>query len=138
MRRALGSEGDLQRIENIARNGMPDVNGCIRGREFWVELKWLERWPASDSTVVAFPKYRKEQRIWMRRRCQDHGARNVFMLVQVDTPRTFVLFDWKAAVYNVGFMPRPQLLEQALLVFEGAFPSSLIVSLLRREGVNGS
>lgn len=29
----------VQRVENLAANGMPDINGCINGVEFWLELK---------------------------------------------------------------------------------------------------
>lgn len=35
----LAPDIHLQRIENSVGNGVPDTNGCWRGREFWIELK---------------------------------------------------------------------------------------------------
>lgn len=29
----------IQRIENLTADGMPDINGCFNGKEFWLELK---------------------------------------------------------------------------------------------------
>jgi hypothetical protein len=126
---------DLQRIENLVRNGMPDVNGCIRGKEFWCELKYLKSWPSRDGTVVTMPKYRKEQRIWFRRR-GTAGATNIFMLIQVDETREYLLLDWKATVYQAGLTVRKILCEQAQLHVQGFFPTMELVCHLRQELVS--
>jgi hypothetical protein len=131
MRNELGPLGDLQRIENLCRNGMPDVNGCIDGHDFWCELKWLEGWPKNESTVVPFPTYTKQQRVWIRRRCQEAGARNVFLLVQVETPREFLLFDWEAAVYQVGLTVKHILQQRALIYSQGKFPTEKLVEWIK-------
>jgi Holliday junction resolvase len=34
-----GPECHLQRIETGTQRGVPDVNGCWQGAEFWIELK---------------------------------------------------------------------------------------------------
>lgn len=39
------------RCENIVANGVPDINGCIGGREFWLEVK-SPRVHLRDSTPV--------------------------------------------------------------------------------------
>ena len=132
MRREVGPLGDIQRIENLCRNGMPDTNGCIRSRDFWVELKWLASWPKEATRIVLLPKYRQEQRIWIRRRIEA-GARNVFILLQVDTPRTYVLMDGWFAVHRLGFVSRASIEAGALLYHEGTFPTERLVALLRQE-----
>lgn len=35
----IAPEIHLQRIENSVGNGVPDTNGCLEGRDFWLELK---------------------------------------------------------------------------------------------------
>ena len=41
----------LIRIESNTINGIPDVNGIIDGKEFWIELK------ANDAKLVGLSKY---------------------------------------------------------------------------------
>ena len=41
----------LVRIESNTINGIPDVNGIIDGKEFWIELK------ANDAKLVGLSKY---------------------------------------------------------------------------------
>jgi hypothetical protein len=39
-RAKLRAPGDrLDRVENAVQAGMPDVNGCLEGTDFWMELK---------------------------------------------------------------------------------------------------
>jgi hypothetical protein len=128
-------KADLQRIENLVRNGMPDVNGCIRGREFWCENKWLRNWPratANTNAIVKLPKYRKEQRIWIQRRCERGGAENVFMLLYVMLPRQWLLLGWNIAL-EAGLVPRWRLEQEALVNVTGPFPTELMVARLRQE-----
>lgn len=56
--------GHVQRIENTAGDGAPDLNICYGGKEMWVELK-----VAISGEVVL----RKEQYAWMTRRHQNLG-----------------------------------------------------------------
>ena len=53
------------RIESSTINGIPDLNGCINGYEFWMELK---------SDKVKYPKLSKWQISWINKRIE-HGGR---------------------------------------------------------------
>ncbi len=33
-----------QRVENIIGRGTPDMNGCLKGKEFWIEFKKTDGW----------------------------------------------------------------------------------------------
>lgn len=63
---------DWQSIESaITGGGVPDVNGCHRGAEFWVEFKQTEEWAVS---------LRPEQVGWLCRRARAGGR--VFIAVR--------------------------------------------------------
>jgi hypothetical protein len=49
----------LIRLESNTINGIPDINGCWAGKEFWIELK---------SDTVSFPKLSKWQVAWINKR----------------------------------------------------------------------
>lgn len=58
--------GHTQRIESSTGSGIPDLNGCFRGVEYWVEFKVA----MSGETIL-----RKEQYAWgMRRACASGGV----------------------------------------------------------------
>lgn len=53
---------DLNRIENMIAEAMPDVIAINRrGVVFWLELKALEAWPARSTTVPLKGKFEKGQ-----------------------------------------------------------------------------
>ena len=54
----------LIRVESNTINGIPDINGCWKGKEFWVELK---------SDRVGYPKLSKWQISWINKRIK-HGG----------------------------------------------------------------
>lgn len=56
--------GHLQRIENMASPGAPDVNACWRGHETWIELK------VAKGNYVYF---RDAQIAWFARRIKEGG-----------------------------------------------------------------
>lgn len=89
---------DVTRVENVVSKGMPDVNICHRGVEAWVELKHEHNFPARMTTVVRFPTYTNEQRLWQRLRMAAGGR--VFMLVQVDGE--YFLFNCMNTIMNLG------------------------------------
>ena len=62
---------DWQRIENLAGTGVPDVNGCYNGTEFWIENKVAR----SGSFEI-----RPDQVAWLTRRFNAGGK--VFVLVR--------------------------------------------------------
>ncbi len=52
----------LNRIENMIGDGMPDVIGSnCHGVGFWLELKDMEKWPAKDTTCPLYKKFRPKQ-----------------------------------------------------------------------------
>lgn len=52
MRKAIGRDVYLERIENLVTVGMPDVMVTVNGRVGFVELKSVEKFPAKFSTKV--------------------------------------------------------------------------------------
>ena len=52
------------RVESNTVNGIPDINGCWKGKEFWIELK---------SDKVGYPKLSKWQISWINKRIK-HGG----------------------------------------------------------------
>ena len=52
------------RVESNTINGIPDINGCWKGKEFWIELK---------SDKVGYPKLSKWQISWINKRIK-HGG----------------------------------------------------------------
>ena len=63
----LQSSVHLQRLEPFAQPGVPDVNGCYRGQEFWAELKIL-----LPSGRFKQP-LKKTQHSWIHRRVRAGG-----------------------------------------------------------------
>lgn len=72
---------DVQRVEDMLTQGVPDVNLCVQGREFWLELKSLLTLPARATTPVRFERYTTDQRNWLRRRWRAGGR--AFLLLRV-------------------------------------------------------
>lgn len=66
--------GHACRVENGCVPGMPDVNLCIDGREFWVELKDVDSLPKRATTPV-FGKsgLRPDQVLWINQRVRASG-----------------------------------------------------------------
>ena len=52
------------RVESKTINGIPEINGCWKGKEFWIELK---------SDKVGYPKLSKWQISWINKRIK-HGG----------------------------------------------------------------
>lgn len=65
IRENLGRDMDVVRIENVAGNGVPDLNICHMGFEAWVECKF------SRMTQVML---RPEQYAWSMRRANHGGS----------------------------------------------------------------
>lgn len=78
--RQTGHLVDLQRLENAAGVGHPDVEGCIDGGQVWIELK-SELRPVRVTTAI-HPKKRESQNIWHRVR-SEAGCRINWILLQV-------------------------------------------------------
>ena len=57
------------RMESWASPGVPDVNGCLNGNDFWVELKVL-----TTKSDKKFPKWRPHQIAWQTSRSSVGGC----------------------------------------------------------------
>jgi penicillin-binding protein-related factor A (putative recombinase) len=67
----------LTRLENLVGNGTPDVEGCLCGRQFWIELKCI---PKRTNSLLRI-RFQPSQIPWMQRRQRAGG--HVFVLLQV-------------------------------------------------------
>jgi hypothetical protein len=84
----------LDRIENAATFGMPDVNGCLSGVEFWMELK-APKTPKRDSTPLFGSNHNLSvnQRNWFLRQTRAGGIAFVY----IDATRHRILVDGSQA-----------------------------------------
>jgi hypothetical protein len=65
-------EADVQRIEAFSGSGIPDINACFRGVEFWIETKIMQ----PNGRVYL----RKYQYAWIRRRVNAGGRVFIFAI----------------------------------------------------------
>jgi hypothetical protein len=77
----------FQRIENLSGQGVPDVNACTVGCEFWLELKVSEG---------RFPKLSNYQIAWHYKRSQ-HGGKT-FILQKSPKQSRMNLFEGRSAI----------------------------------------
>jgi hypothetical protein len=71
----------MTRIENLVDEGTPDVEGCLDGDAFWIELKSNAR-PKRETTRCIEPRdIRPQQEPWLKRRWNAGG--NAWMLIQI-------------------------------------------------------
>jgi hypothetical protein len=104
----------LDRVENAAMSGMADVNGCLRGQEFWIELKTSAR-PSSPDTRIK-PRFQPGQPEWLRKRSR--AGSKAYVLLQVGQggqARRYLLDGvWAKRLAAHGFT-EAELVEQSLV-----------------------
>lgn len=99
----LRYELHMERIENTAASGTPDVEGHYRsrsGKQFWIELKSVAR-PKRDG-IIKF-RIRSAQVEWLRRRCYVGGR--AWLFVQVGSgaaAKRYLLWGTHAAEMREG------------------------------------
>ena len=71
---------ELNRLENTAGEGTPDVEGFVEGAQIWIELKSCKR-PVRPTTPIR-PVKREKQGEWQTRRAAA-GCRTGWILIQV-------------------------------------------------------
>jgi hypothetical protein len=119
---------DLQRLENAAGQGHPDVEGCICspldtiGAQVWIELKSEER-PARATTPI-HPKTRESQSIWHRKRVEA-GCRCNWVLLQVGEGRRGKLYLIPGSFYDKLHVPEAEL-ERMSVVSPDASPADVL------------
>lgn len=79
----------LDRIENIVVTGMPDVNGCVGGNEFWIECKHPKE-PKRAATPLfgSNHKLTQEQANWLLR--QSNAGGKAFVFIDTDSFRALM------------------------------------------------
>lgn len=100
------SKMHVQRVENVVKKGVPDVEGCINGKSFWLELK-AGAVPGTDSSMVNCEPLKKDQLRFIRDRMAAGGT--VWLLYRVGerlTARMFLIRGEDAP----GAAPKPTLL----------------------------
>lgn len=81
--KAKPKPGDWHRVEaGLICPGLPDVNACVDGHEFWLELKAVSRGFAIG--------LRREQVPWILRRCTNGGT--VWVVVRLVMSREIYLY----------------------------------------------
>jgi len=70
----------LQRVENTCKSGVPDVEGCAGGKQFWLELKAGPS-PKTDCAMVNCEPLKAKQLKFFRDRINAGGA--VWLLYRV-------------------------------------------------------
>jgi len=58
---------DMQRIEDKLTSGIPDLNACWSGVEFWMEGKFIKDLPVRASSIVRFGPKDDERLVYQAR-----------------------------------------------------------------------
>ena len=97
-------------VENPKKPGTPDINYL----DGWIELKWLPKFPKKLTTIVRFPKFTPQQRVWLLKRNMKGGK--CFVLAHVDT--LYFLFAGVFASKELGRITKIHMLHHALKVWD--------------------
>lgn len=120
--------GHLERIENLAGIGRPDVNYCIRGVEGNIELKQVARWPARGGPLL-IEHYTPQQRNWARARLNAGGR--VYLLLGISQPRSYYLFSSAWSRVHLGIDATEAMADKAALVLgRRTFPEMPLLQAL--------
>lgn len=106
----------MERVENAVGSGTPDIDGCLMGKTFKIELKTAAR-PAREDTAVAV-HFRPAQVPWIRRYREAGGP--VFVLVQVGSSsaaRRYLIRGDRAATVARG-VPESELSKLSVTRFD--------------------
>lgn len=92
----------MRRVENRVSEGDPDVDGCVEGCYFELELKGCNR-PSNPTTKLNF-EIRQTQVLWHRRRW--HAGGNLWLYIRVgqgrDVKRYLVPGMWTRLIKDKG------------------------------------
>ena len=109
-------------VDNPRKPGTPDVN-YIEG---WVELKYKEDWPKRAGTLVKFPKFYPQQRVWLVKRSLAGGK--CFVLLQVKF--MYLLYEGGYAAQHFDKMTKDEMIKNAVKVWD-YFPEMELTECLR-------
>lgn len=101
IRGGMGPRWDAQRHEDKYSTGIPDVSYGCRGRDGWIELKYLEKEPAprTRSWDFRYSHFTAEQRNWLTRR-MERGSGRLFLLAQMGD--NVYLWRWRTLSVLLG------------------------------------
>lgn len=74
---------DIQRFEDVLSRGIPDTNFCYKGKEIWLEGKYVKALPKRNTTPLKVG-LRPEQEAWLSRRSKSGGS--CFVWVRINCP----------------------------------------------------
>ena len=114
------------RVENACSRGMADVEGCLAGSQFWIELKVVDAPRDTDKPLPV--KFQPGQVEWLKRR-HKAGA-HVGLLIKVSgnarKPRTYLISGFLADIVEAG-LSEAKLFQFGKLISE---PEDAIVAAL--------
>jgi hypothetical protein len=120
------------RVENTVGAGYPDVEGCLDGRTFHLELKGADR-PRRPTTPITV-RIRRAQVLWLRKRWAVGGA--CFLLLRVgqgrQVRRYMVRGDWASRIERI---PETELEELSLISIDQKPQGIIERASLIRKGV---
>lgn len=120
----------LIRVENSVLPGTPDVNGCYKGFEFWIELKTISRWPTRAGSIL-IPHFTPQQRIWLKKRCAARGS--AWLLLRVDATREHFLLYGADAAQLPADATRDRLMTASVLYMPGTFDGDAVLREVARK-----
>lgn len=109
-------------VDNPRKPGTPDVN-YIEG---WVELKYLADWPKRAKTLVKFPKFYPQQRVWLVKRSLARGRCFVFVQIKF----MYLLYEGGYAAQHFDRMTKDEMIKNALRVWD-YFPEMELAECLQ-------
>lgn len=93
IRSRMAEKARLTRIENIVAEGTPDVNCCMLGHEFWIELKDAPAAKRETSLLLGRSHKLTPQQVNFWRAQRRHGG-HAFVLVRYGGTEFFLFDDW--------------------------------------------
>jgi hypothetical protein len=92
----------LLRIENLVGSGVPDVEGCLNGNHFWIELKCAAEPKRADTKLK--PRFQPRQIPWLKAR--DRAGGRAYVLLQVGSGHSATRYlltpTWAEQLKNSG------------------------------------
>lgn len=120
IRDLVAYSGRWDRVENHSVPGMPDVNACVNGCEFWVENKLGDLEGTRPTTL------RYDQVLWFERQCAAGGK--VYLLVLYPKPiRVWCIYD------TVGIRKLWNGEHDPIMRVEGKFPTVEFMKTVRTK-----
>lgn len=87
----LAAEWDANRVDNKLNPGFPDVSYGMRGKNGFIELKYLKKWPKHPHTAIDFGSSFRTQRHWITRRHAYGGLCFLFLWVETPSPEWLLM-----------------------------------------------